>query len=156
MSVDDFFQGTSSTPTKNYKFATRVKLNFDSSLQNNSAAGGYMLHDQRGAILTVGATNYGNTSISMAKGRALRNRIQATVVAGYRMLDIKGDNLIVLGALQRKIETPWQIQHAIKEIQVMLSQAVYMEIKHIYREVNMVADWLSKYGHSITDALSIT
>ena len=65
-----------------------------------------MLHDQRGAILTVGATNYGNTSIIMAEGRALRNKIQAAATARYRMLDIEGDNLIVIGALQRKIQTP--------------------------------------------------
>ena len=45
----------------------------------------------------------------MAEGRALRDGIQATVAAGYKMLDIEGDNLIVIGALEGKTETPWQI-----------------------------------------------
>ena len=52
LSVDNFLQESSSTPTKNYKFVRwqspnpgRVKLNFDSSLQNNSIAEGYILRD---------------------------------------------------------------------------------------------------------------
>jgi len=57
----------------------------------------------------VGAANYGNASIIIAEGRALRDGIQATVAAGYKMLDIEGDNLIVIGALEGKTETPWQI-----------------------------------------------
>jgi len=32
----------------------------------------------------VGAANYGNASIIMAEGRALRDRIQAAVAVGYR------------------------------------------------------------------------
>jgi len=38
----------------------------------------------------------------------------------------------------------------------MLSQAVHLEIKHLYREANMVVNWLSKYRHSVTCALSTT
>jgi len=83
MSVDNFFQGNSSAPIKNYKFirkqspnSERVKLNFDGSLQNNLAAGGYILRDWRGAILMVGAANYGTALIIMVEGRALRDEIQ--------------------------------------------------------------------------------
>ena len=53
-------------------------------------------------------------------------------------------------------EAPWQIRNVIKDIQVMLSQDAHVIIQHIYRKANMTADWLSKYRHSITDALSIT
>ena len=67
MSVDNFFQGNSSAPIKNYKFIRkqspnpgRVKLNFDGSLQNNSAVGGYILRGWREEILMVGAANYEN------------------------------------------------------------------------------------------------
>ena len=52
MSVDDFFQGNSSTPTKTFKFVRwqspipgRIKFNFDGSLKCNSAAEGYILCD---------------------------------------------------------------------------------------------------------------
>ena len=38
----------------------------------------------------------------------------------------------------------------------MLNQDVNVEIKHIYREANMAADWLSEYGHSITGGFLTT
>jgi len=72
-----------------------VKLNFDGSLQNNSAAGGYIIRDWR-AVLKLRATYYDNTSIIMAEGRAIRYGIQGAITARYRKLDIKGDNLILL------------------------------------------------------------
>jgi len=75
MSVDDYFQGLSFTPIKNYKFVMwqspnpgSVKFNFYGSLQNNSTTGGYIQCDWRGAILTVGAANYGNASIIVVEG----------------------------------------------------------------------------------------
>jgi len=71
-------------------------------------------------------------------------------------LDIEGDNLIIIGALKREIEIPWQIQNVIKDIHVMISQAGQVKIRHIYREANMAANWLSKYGHSITGKLEAT
>jgi len=51
-------------------------------------------------ILMVGAANYGNTSVIIAEGWALRDGLQAAIEAGYTMLDIEGDNFIVIGALQ--------------------------------------------------------
>jgi len=33
---------------------------------------------------------------------------------------------------------------------MMLNQLDQVQVNHIYREVNMAADWLVKYGHSIT------
>ena len=82
----------------------------------------------------VGAANYGNATIIMAEGRTLKDGIQAAIAVGYRMLDIEGDNLIVIEALQRMTEIPWQIRNVIKD-EVILSQDV-----HIYREANITVD----------------
>ena len=37
-----------------------------------------------------------------------------------------------------------------KDVHEMLQQADHVDIRHTYREANMAADWLSKYGHAIT------
>ena len=66
------------------------------------------------------------------------------------MMDIKGDNMIIIQALQGKTETPWQICNVIRDIQVLLGHEGNVSIHHIYREANMAVDWLSKFGHSIT------
>ena len=107
MLVEDFFQGSLSASFTNYKFIrwqppipARVKLNFDSSFQNNSAAGRYIIRDWRGAVLKLGEAYYGNASIIMEEGRALRDGVKEAIAVGYRKLDIEGDNLIIIKALQ--------------------------------------------------------
>ena len=38
----------------------------------------------------------------------------------------------------------------------MLNQVEMATITHIFREANLAADWLSKYGHSISGSISAT
>jgi len=83
-----------------------VKVNFDGSVQNNSAAGGYIIRDWRGMVLKLGAAYYGNTSIIMAEGNALRDGIQAVIATGYCKLDIEGDNMIIIKVLQGTATVP--------------------------------------------------
>jgi len=111
ISVDDFIQGASFTPSQNPQFIRwypptpeTVKLNFDGSLQGRSATGGYILRDWKGEPLVVGASNYGNTSIIMVESRALRDGLQAALQFGFHQLDIEGDNSVVIGALKGEIE----------------------------------------------------
>ena len=70
--------------------------------------------------MLVGTTNYGNTSVIMAEGRALRDGVQAAKAAGYWLVDIEVDNMIVIGALKGKTVTPWQIRNVIQDIQILL------------------------------------
>ena len=60
MSVDDFFQGCSSTRLNNYKFVRwqppipgRVKIKFNGSIQNKLAVGEYIIRDWRGEVITL-------------------------------------------------------------------------------------------------------
>jgi len=163
MSVDDLVQGSSLTPPKPPQFIRwnapppgSTKINFDGSLQNLSAAGGFIMRDWRGAVVMIGTSNYGSTSIMVAEGRALKDGIQAASAAGYNRLHIEGDNLTVIEALQGKTSIPWQLTNIIQDIHVMLSQVEQVVVNHIYRESNMAADSLSKYGHSILGQFKAT
>jgi len=71
-----------------------IKLNFDGSLQGNSAAGGYIIRDWKGEILKMGASNYGNTSAILAESRALRDGLQAALKSGFHRLVIEGATLL--------------------------------------------------------------
>ena len=88
----------------------------------------------------TGATNYGTTSIIVTKGRALRDGVQAAITAGYRRLDIEGDNLIVIEAVQGKSVILWQLKYIIQDISIMLNQVDHVVVNHIYRKANMIAD----------------
>ena len=71
-------------------------------------------------------------------------------------MDIEGDNMIVIGALQGKTKRPRQIRNVIQDIQVLLRHEGSVMIQDIYQEANMTADWLSKFRHSITVTLANT
>jgi len=93
----------------------------------------------------TGATNYGTTSIIVTKGRALRDGVQAAITAGYRRLDIEGDNLIVIEAVQGKSVIPWQLKYIIQDISIMLNQVDHVVVNHIYREANMTTYYNNDY-----------
>ena len=38
----------------------------------------------------------------------------------------------------------------------LLAQVDQVVIQHIYREANMAADWLAKYGHSVSGTMETT
>ena len=100
-------------------------------------------------VLKLGATSFGRTSTIMAEGRALRDGIQAAFIGGYRNLEIEGDNMLIIQAIQGQLQVPWQVRNIVLEIKGILAQCAQVKIRHIYRETVMAADWLSKYGHSI-------
>jgi len=105
-----------------------------------SAAGGYILRDWRGNIITMGASNYGTTSIVMAESRSLRDGLHAALQMGVSQLQVEGDNMIVIGAFNKEIQVPWQIKNIIQDIQMLVQQIGQVRVSHIYREANMAAD----------------
>ena len=74
-------------------------------------------------------------------------------MAGYKRLDIEGDNLLVIEALQGRSAIPWQIKYVIQDVHIMPNQVDHVKVNYIYREANMAADWLSKYGYSLLGTL---
>ena len=118
LSVDDYFKGLSSAPSKTHHFIrwqppnpNWIKINFDGSLQNSSSTGGFIIRDWRGKVLNIGTLNYGDSVIIVAEGRALRDGVQAAIASGYRRLHIEGDNMAVIEALKGSSATPWQLKH---------------------------------------------
>jgi len=158
MSVNNFFLGSSFTPTHKLHFIRwlpptpgTVKLNFDGSLQGKSIAGGYILRDWREVIIVMGASNYGNTSVVMVESRMLKDGLQAALKFEFSSLEIEDDNSVVIDAVKKEIEAPWIIKNVRQDIWTLIQQAQHVQVIHIYREANMVADWLSKFGYSIAD-----
>ena len=72
--------------------------------------------------------------------------IQAALAAGYHHILVEGDNKIVIKAIQGHIHIPWQIQTLIRGISNMLPHQVHCLFQHTYREGNMAADWVAKFG----------
>ena len=74
-------------------------------------------------------------------GRALQ--------AGFQRLEVEGDNQIVIKAVRKHIQAPWQIATIIEDIWNMVAGCETVIFRHIYREGNMAADWMAKHGCSL-------
>jgi len=91
----------------------------------------------------------------VAEAQDLKDRVTLAIQAGYSMISIEGDNTAVIRALKGESKGPWQISHIIEDVRACFHQDIQVFINHIFREANMAADWLSKFGHSITETFTI-
>ena len=55
-------------------------------------------------------------------------------------------------ALEGNIQVPWQIHKIIKDILKWREQGIQITANHIFKETNMIADCLFKFGYSITNS----
>ena len=90
-----------------------------------------------------------NAPILVAEATAMRDGICAAVQAGYRKIQVEGDNQIVIRAVQKQIHTPWQIASLLHDIWNLISCCESVSFQHTYREGNMAADWMAKFGCSL-------
>ena len=60
----------------------------------------------------------------------------------------------MIKALKGDAQVPWHISNIIRDIQLWLSKDIQAEYSHIFREANMAADWLAKFGQSITSVFT--
>ena len=90
-----------------------------------------------------------NAPILVAEATAMRDGICAALQAGYRKIQVEGDNQIVIRAVQKQIHTPWQIGPILQDIWNLLRNCESISFQHIFREGNMAADWMAKFGCSL-------
>ena len=123
------------------------KLNFDGSVKQSSAAAGVIIRDSNGQLLTACAYNLGSAPVFVAEATALQQGIILALQKGISTLHIEGDNMLVINSVLEKCSVPWQIDHLIRDIRVLLGSFSSWTIRHIYREANQAADWVANVGH---------
>ena len=90
-----------------------------------------------------------NAPILVAEATAIRDGICAALQAGYRKIQVEGDNQIVIRAIRKQIHTPWQIAPILHDIWNLIISCESISFQHTYREGNMAADWMAKFGSSL-------
>jgi len=123
-----------------------IKINFDGSKTEAGAAAGFVIRCWRGSFIQAGTRFLEHASILVAEATAMRDGISAAVQAGFRHLEVEGDNQIVIKAVLKLIPAPWQIAPFIEDIWNLLSHCTHTSFRHIFREGNLAADWMAKYG----------
>lgn len=83
-----------------------VKLNFNRSFNNSSVTEGFIIWDWIGKLLKAGVAYYGNTSILMAKARALPDGLNLAIQVEFDHLIVEGDHKMVIQGIEGKIYIP--------------------------------------------------
>jgi len=126
-----------------------IKINFDGSKSPAGAAAGFVIRNWQGGFIKAGSRFLEQASILVAEATAMRDGIRTALQAGFRRLEVEGDNQIVIKAVLKHIQAPWQIATIIEDIWNMVADCEIVLFRHIYREGNMAADWMAKYGCSL-------
>jgi len=125
-----------------------VKLNFDGSYHHSSAAAGFIIRDRASTLIKAGTAAYGDSSILVAKARALRDGLHEAAKVGIKNLFIEGDNALVIKALQGTSGTPWKLQMLLHDMSTYLNLMDHVNISHIFRVADMAVDYMAKLGHA--------
>jgi len=60
---------------------------------------------------------------------------------------------IIIDTINSKIQAPWQVDSIIKDIKALMETTTSITFHHIFCEVNVTADWMAWFGHSITSQI---
>ena len=73
-----------------------IKINFDGSLTNSSAAGSFIFHDWTCKLIKAGVAYYNHISSLVAKAKVLHDGVNIAIQTGFKKLIIESDNKIVI------------------------------------------------------------
>ncbi|XP_021857090.1 uncharacterized protein [Spinacia oleracea] len=133
-----------------------LKLNFDSAKRGTTSSSlGYVIRGEKGDLILAGTKAlHPEDSILFAEACALREGIKSALTPGCKKLIIEGDNLMVINAINRVRQIPWEIRGLIEDSTADLSNIDECVINHCYREANQAADLMVAKG-SLCISLSL-
>ncbi|KAL6198986.1 hypothetical protein ACLB2K_028774 [Fragaria x ananassa] len=143
--------GTSQNPIEAIRWLPApdrtLKINFDGSSSNTSAASGVIFRDSEGNPVFASSRNMGITSVPIAEAAALRDNLINAKTKGYTDIQVEWDSKMVINAVNEKISPPWRIQQIVQDIKKIAQDFSTISFKHIYREANFAADAIANTGH---------
>ncbi|KAL6190194.1 hypothetical protein ACLB2K_036592 [Fragaria x ananassa] len=129
----------------------RIKINFDGSVQGNSAAGGFILRTENGNSLTAASFYSGTTTVPVAEAMALRNSLICAKSRGITKIEVEGDSKLVIDAVNGVSTPPWRLLKLIQDIKTLSNSFEFVCFKHVFREANFVANALANLGHRLSN-----
>lgn len=86
-----------------------VKINYDGSKNSQVAASGFIIRDWDGRFIQAATFNLGAVSALVVEAITIRNGIWAVAKTGFTNNHIEGNNRIIIQAVKRQIQVPWEI-----------------------------------------------
>ncbi|CAN1279411.1 Putative ribonuclease H protein At1g65750 [Linum perenne] len=127
-----------------------VTLNSDGSVlpETGQAAAGGLIRDHQGRCLAAFTMNLGKCSITRAELRGAVSGLQLAWERGYRKIQLQLDSQCAVQLLQGDDLEDHTHAATIIMARELLRRDWEVQILHVYRERNHVADYLANMGHS--------
>ncbi|CAN1790227.1 Putative ribonuclease H protein At1g65750 [Linum perenne] len=129
----------------------KATLNTDGLVQSNtgeSAAGG-VIRDSNCRVIDVFAANLGVCSISRAEMTAIIIGMERARSAGIWDLEIQTDSTCAIHLLTEEGNRDHQHAAVVRKYRHLVERNWRVNVKHIYREANHLADALANKGHTL-------
>ena len=110
------------------------------------AGAGGVLRDQMGSWIRGFARNIGICSSVTAELWAIYEGLLLTWDKGFRKVVLESDSRVAVGFITGDNVRVDKNYNLIMQIKNMVSREWEVEILHVYREANCVADWLANFG----------
>ncbi|XP_040992478.1 14.7 kDa ribonuclease H-like protein [Juglans microcarpa x Juglans regia] len=125
----------------------RFKLNVDGGSCGNPGESGWggIIQNHKGLVEAGFAHSYGQATNTVAKCRALLDGLQLCKQLGLRDILVESDSTVIVGWLASRICRYWFLWDFWEEDRELGSE-LHVQFHHIFREANMVADFLAKQG----------
>ncbi|XP_017223083.1 uncharacterized protein LOC108199588 isoform X1 [Daucus carota subsp. sativus] len=122
-----------------------IALNADGASQNGIAAGGGILRDHTGKHISNFYNNYGTGSVFIAESKAILDGLSICKELGYNKIQLQTDSRQATLCFGRRSKSSLSEQSIWDEI-YKFQDELSIEILHVCREGNKMADYLSKKG----------
>ncbi|XP_004298011.1 PREDICTED: uncharacterized protein LOC101296373 [Fragaria vesca subsp. vesca] len=125
-----------------------VKLNFDGSVSDASAAAGYILRNSNGNPLVAGARRLYSSNVPVSECLALKDGLLAAKLFNHKILLVEGDSLVI-NSLRDPANAPWKIKPILCDILHLAHWFENISFTHIFREANFMTDVFANTGHAL-------
>ncbi|KAH0757706.1 hypothetical protein KY290_021199 [Solanum tuberosum] len=129
-----------------------VKCNTDGSSKGNpgDSAYAFCIRDVRGDLIFAEAQQIGITTNIMAEAVAVLKALSYCRQSQHRKVIVETDSLGIRNFLLREWKIPWELSEILEDAIAMIEQEG-IQVKHVFREGNQLADALANNAHNHTE-----
>ncbi|XP_057452783.1 uncharacterized protein LOC130744629 [Lotus japonicus] len=125
-----------------------VKFNVDGAARGAPGPGGIggVVRDSNGTIIGYFSMKVGTVFAHEAEIKAIRMALKFCKEFGVRQVLIESDSTLAVGWVNRRSLRPWKLLSDLHVIDLLKPEVECVDVYHVYREVNVQADFLAKSG----------
>lgn len=102
-----------------------AKLNFDGAVSHTtSAAIGFIIRDDMGNPLLVGAKKSHSLSVPVTEALALREGLSTAFQRGIKKIQVEGDSKLVIDCIRGSTFIPWRLKYLVADIKELAESLI--------------------------------